>query len=124
MPLNIIRRLRASAAIMLMQLELYGRLAGIEWQQEKNRLHQLLVFSLVGLIFLSCCLLFLGFLAVALTWFTPYRIHTLVAVVVLYGLGAVYCYFRCKYYVGLNAQAFAATRAEIAADVAVLKSQL
>ena len=122
--MNIIRRLRASAAIVLMQLELYGRLTGIEWQREKNRLRQLVVFGMVGLIFLSCCLLFLGVLAMVVAWPSPYRIHTVVGVVVVYGVGALWCFLRCINFANSEAGAFAATRAEIQKDVALIKSRL
>jgi len=124
MLLEIIRRLRASAALVLMQLELHGRLAGIEWQQEKNRLQQLLIFGLLGLVFLSCCLFCAGLLVIALGWPTEYRLQTMAAVVVFYAIGGVICYFRCKHYAALGAESFAATRAEIAADIALIRSQL
>lgn len=122
--MEIIRRLRASAAIVLMQLELHGRLAGIEWQQEKNRLQQLLIFSLLGVIFLSCCLLGAGLLVITLGWSTEYRLQTMAGVIVFYAIGVVICYFRCKHYAALGAESFAATRAEIAADIALIRNQL
>lgn len=122
--MEIIRRLRASVALVLMQLELHGRLACVEWQQEKNRLQQLLVFGTLGLIFLFCFILSIGLLAIALAWTTEYRWFAIVGVVVFYALGIVFCYFRCKRYAALGEESFKATRAEIAADIALIRSQL
>ena len=122
--MEIIQRLRASAAIVLVQMELHGRLAGIEWQQEKNRLQQLLIASVLGLVFLSCCLFCAGLLVITLGWSTDYRLHSIVGVLFFYSAGVVLCYLRCKHLAALGATAFAATRAEIAADIALIRSQL
>lgn len=122
--MEIIQRLRASAAIVLVQMELHGRLAGIEWQQEKNRLQQMLVFSVLGLVFFICCLFCIGLLVIALGWPTAYRFQTIGGVIVFYAAGAALCYFRCKYFSAQGATAFAGTRAEIAADIALIRSQL
>lgn len=122
--MEIIQRLRASAAIVLVQMELHGRLVGIEWQQEKNRLQQMLVFSVLGLVFFTCCLFCIGLLVITLGWPTAYRLQTIAGVIVFYAAGATMCYLRCKHFSAQGANAFAGTRAEIAADVALIRSQL
>lgn len=122
--MEIIQRLRASAAIVLMQMELHGRLASIEWQQEKNRLQQLLIFSVLGLIFFTCCLFCIGLLVITLGWPTDYRLHIIAGVILFYAAGGALCYYRCKYFSAQGASAFAGTRAELAADIALIRSQL
>lgn len=122
--MEIIQRLRASAAIVLTHLELHGRLASMEWQQEKNRLQQLLVFSMLGLMCVFCFLIFVGVLVIALGWPTEYRLYTVAGVVVFYATGLAICCFRCKRLLAQGATSFAETRAEVAADIELIRSQL
>lgn len=51
--MEIIKRLRSVAKIVLTRLELHGQLASVEWAEERHRLLQLLAFSLLGFIFLT-----------------------------------------------------------------------
>lgn len=124
MLLELIRRLRASAAIVLMQMELHGRLACVEWQKEKNRLQQLIVFGTLGLIFSFCCALSIGLVILAAAWPTEYRWWAVAGVIGFYLLGVIVCYLRCKHYAALGKNSFKATREEIAADIALIRSQL
>lgn len=122
--MEIIQRLQASAKLVLMQLELHGRLANIEWQQEKKRLQQWALYGVFSIVFVFCALFFAGFVVLALSWATPYRWQAITALVIFYGAGALFCYLRCQYYAAQGASAFAATRAELAADIALIRSQL
>lgn len=122
--MEIINRLRSMAKMMLTRLELHGQLIRIEWVEERYRLRQLLVIFLLGIIFLFCALLFIGFFAIALAWGTDYRIHTVGAMLVFYALGFCYCVYRMNILAERGTASFAATREEVAADLALIRSQL
>lgn len=123
-PLEIIQRLRALAKILFAQLELHGKLAKVEWAEEKNRLQQLFITAIVGFACLLCALLFAGFFAIALSWDTDYRLITIAAMFGFYNLGLGYCVYRLSILAARGSITFAATREEIAADLALLRSQL
>ena len=122
--MEIIQRLRALAKIVFAQLELHGKLAQVEWAEEKNRLLQMFAVTVVAFACLLCALLFAGFLAVALSWATDYRIITIVGVFVFYSAGLGLCVYRLNLLSARGSTTFAATREEVAADVALLRSQL
>lgn len=122
--MEIITRLRAMAKIVLTRLELHGQLVSVEWAEERQRLQQLLAISLLGFIFLFCTLLFVGIFAIALTWASDYRIHTIAAMLVLYTVGFGVCAYRIACLAARSSATFAATREEVAADLALIRSQL
>ena len=122
--MEIINRLRSLAKIVLTRLELHGQLVGVEWAEERQRLQQLMAISLLGFIFLICAFLFIGFLAIAFTWDSHYRMHTIVAMLVFYMLGLAVCVYRFACLAARSSATFAATREEVAADLALLRSQL
>jgi uncharacterized membrane protein YqjE len=122
--MEIINRLRSMAKMMLTRLELHGQLISVEWAEERQRLQQLMTISLLGFIFLFCAFLFIGFLAIALTWDSDYRIHTIIAMLVFYILGFAVCAYRFACLAARSSATFAATREEVAADLALLRSQL
>lgn len=122
--MEIITRLRSLAKIVLTRLELHGQLVSVEWAEERQRLQQLMAISLLGFIFLFCTFLFIGFLAVALTWGSDYRIHTIAAVLLFYVVGFGVCAYRFVCLAARSSATFAATREEVAADLALIRSQL
>lgn len=122
--MEIIKRLRSMAKIVLIRLELHGQLICVEWAEERQRLKQLLAISLLGFIFLFCALLFVGFFAVALAWASDYRIHTIAVMLALYTLGFGVCVYRFTCLAERSSATFAATREEVAADLALIRSQL
>ena len=122
--MEIIQRLRSMAKIVFAQLELHGKLASVEWAEEKNRLQQLFAISILGFAFLLSALLFAGFFAVALSWATEYRLVTIAAVFVLYSLGLGVCIYRISILAARGSNTFAATREELAADLTLLRGQL
>ena len=69
-------------------------------------------------------LLAAGAAAIALCWSTPLRIPALLVVLALYMLGAVLAWRRLLVLSAQGEQSFAATRAELAADLALLRSRL
>ena len=122
--MEIITRLRSLAKIVLTRLELHGQLVNVEWAEERQRLQQLMAISLLGFIFLFCTFLFIGFLPVALTWGTAYRIHTIAAMLLFYVVGFGVCAYRFACLAARSSATFAATREEVAADLALIRSQL
>ena len=64
------------------------RLAGQELTQEKERLFGMFAAMLLAGLLLFCGLLSLSALIVVAAWTTPYRVHAMTMLVVLYLLGA------------------------------------
>lgn len=122
--MEIIQRLRSMAKIVLTRLELHGQLVRVEWAEERHRLQQLLVVGLLGFIFLLCALLFVGIFAIALSWTSGYRIYTIAGILALYSAGFVLCVHRVSQLAQQSSATFAVTREEIAADLALIRSQL
>jgi uncharacterized membrane protein YqjE len=112
------------AKALLVQMELHGRLARVEWEIEKNRLQQSLLMMLLGFACLICALLSLNILIISLSWATDYRIHAILALIAFYLLGLVLCCLRLTKLGAKSAQTFCATRAEVSADIELMRSQL
>ena len=123
-PLDAIRVLRPAGRVLLDQAVLHGELARVEWAQEKERLLKMLASTLVGYMCLLCTLLFAGALVLAFCWGTVYRIPAASALTGLYALGSVVSWRRFRALSALSGQSFAATRAELAADMVLLRSRL
>lgn len=121
-PLDAIFMLQAAGGALLVQAVLHGQLAVIAMEEEKHRLLGLLAVTLVGFACLLCALLFAGALAVSATWETGYRVHALAGLVVLFGLGTAAAWQRFGARSTAGGDAFAASREEFAADVALLKA--
>lgn len=122
--LDLLRLLRSAGSAISAQAALHSQLIQVEWEEEKNRLNQLLIFALAGVICSTCFLLALSLLAVALAWDTDYRIAVLVALPVIYGSALLWMWRRIKHLLSLSSRTFAATREELAADLALIKSRL
>ena len=123
-PLNVIRLLRSAGGALCSQAGLYGQLAKVEWAEERRRLSKMLLSTLAVFIFLLCALLFFGVLVLALSWDTAYRIHSIVGLIAMYGIGMGFAWHRLKSLSALSAQSFAATREEMAVDLALIRSKL
>jgi uncharacterized membrane protein YqjE len=123
-PLDVVRLLRAGGGTLLDQVLLHAQLARVEWQQEKQRLLAMLAIGLLGFAGLLCALLSGGGLLMALTWNTAWRLPTLAALVLLYATGAAVAWRRLRAMSAQGDKAFAASRAALAADVALLKASL
>lgn len=122
--LDIIRILRSAGGPLFAQTALHAALARVEWAEEKRRLLRMLLFALLGFAFLLCTLLFAGVLVLAVSWETDFRIPALMLLVALFGLGVHLAWKRFQLLSAQGEQAFAATREEIAADIALLRSKL
>ena len=122
--LGAIRTLRSAGAALFDQLALHGQLAQVEWGEEKNRLLKMLVGAILGLACFLCVMLSVGALVLALCWGTVYRIPAAAVLVALYALGTGFAWRSFVALSALSGQSFAATRAELAADLALLRSKL
>jgi len=122
--LSAIRTLRSASGALLDQIALHGQLAQVEWGEEKNRLLKMLGGALLGFACLLCVMLSLGALVLALCWQTAFRIPAAAVLVALYGLGTGLAWRRFAALSALSGQSFAATRVELAADLALLRSKL
>lgn len=123
-PLDVVNLLRSGGGALLAQGLLHAELAGIEWQEEKQRLLRLLVIILLGFTCLLGGLLFAGLLALAAAWDTAWRLPMGIGVVLLYVGGAAIAWRHLRATAALGEQAFAASRAELAADAALLRGSL
>lgn len=123
-PLNAIRILRSAGGSLLDQAALHGQLLHTEWAAEKRRLLKMHLAILLGFAFLLCTMLACGALVLALGWETVYRIPIMLALMAVYGLGAVFAWRRFLTLSALGGQAFAASREELSADLALLRSRL
>lgn len=121
-PVGVFRTLAAAGASLFSQATLHGELARIEWAQERRRLLTMLVITLLGFACLLCVMLAASALLLALCWDTAYRIPAAVGLIALHGLGTVIAWRRFQALAALGGQGFAATRAELAADVALLRN--
>lgn len=122
--LGAIRILRSAGGALFDQVALHGQLAQVEWGEEKKRLSRMLVGAALGFACLLCVMLAVGALVLALCWETVYRIPVAAALIGVYGLGAGFAWRRIAALSVLGGQSFATTRAELAADLALLRSKL
>jgi uncharacterized membrane protein YqjE len=122
--LGAIRILRSAGGALLDQLALHAQLAQVEWGEEKTRLLKMLVGAALGFACILCVMLFLGALVMALCWETAYRLPAAAALAALYGLGAGLAWRRLAVLSRHSSESFAASRAELAADLALLRSRL
>jgi uncharacterized membrane protein YqjE len=123
-PLGALQRLRRAGRALLAQAGLHAQLAHVEWAQERLRLGRMLAVTVAGFACLLCAMLAAGALVLACCWETAYRIPAVAALMAVYGIGAGLAWRRFQALSELGAHSFAATREELAADLALLKSRL
>lgn len=123
-PLELIAALRSAGKPLFVQLALHGQLLRIELAEERNRLLKMVAATLVVFVGLLCTLVLAGVVALAFTWDTPYRIPAAIAVVGVFVLVTGLAVWRLRVLSALGSQSFAATREEIAADLALLRSRM
>lgn len=121
--LELVRIVRTAGGVLLAQSGLHGELARVEWAEEKVRLLHMMLALLFGVVFLMVGLLCASALVLALAWDTPYRIAVLVLLVVVHASGVGIAWWRFHILSARSAQAFAATREELAADIALFGSK-
>ena len=122
--LDVVRLLRSAGGALISQATLHGQLARVEWAEEKLRLKNMIIAALSGFACLLSFMIFLGVLVMALSWDTQYRIAAVAILTAVYGFAGLMAWRRLDALSALSGQAFAATREEIAADIALIKSKL
>lgn len=122
--LEVLRLVRVAGRALLTQISLHRQLACNEWAEEKRRLGKMLTVIVLGFACLLCFLLAGGALLLGISWDTPWRLPVAVALVVGYGLAAALAWRRLSALSAGGSQSFAATRAELAADLDLLRSKL
>jgi len=123
-PLDAIRLLRSAGKALLSQAALHAQLARVEWEEEKNRLIKMLLAALLGFAGALCAMIFTGVLVIAFSWDTAYRIPAAIALILVYAIGIAIAWRRFQSLAALSSQAFAATREELAVDLAMIKRNL
>lgn len=123
-PLDVVRLLGAAGGTLFRQATLHGDLARVEWADEKARWSRMLAVALFGFASFLCVMLAIGALVLALSWDTTLRVPAALSLTVIYLLGTAIAWRRLKALSALGTGAFAATREELAADLALLKSRL
>ncbi|HWR96489.1 MAG TPA: hypothetical protein VN248_07160 [Arenimonas sp.] len=122
--LGALRIARSAGGALGVQAGLYGQLARVEWLEEKVRLRNMLLMGLLAFAGTLCLLLFTGIAALALSWETPYRLPTAIALLVIYGAGIGVAWHRLGVLSAAGSQSFAALREELAIDATLLRSRL
>jgi uncharacterized membrane protein YqjE len=84
----------------------------------------MLLVMLFGFAGTLCVMVFVGVLVLAFSWETAYRIPASIALIAVYALGIAIAWRRLQALSALSGQAFAATREELAADIAMIRSKL
>jgi uncharacterized membrane protein YqjE len=123
-PLDALRLLRSAGKALFAQLALHGKLALVEWAEEKNRLTKMLIVALLGFACVLCVMLLSSALVLAIFWDTAYRLPAVMALLIVFATGIAYASYRLHALAALGSQAFASSREEFATDMAMLRSQL
>lgn len=121
--MGALRILRAAGGELLAQLSLYAQLARVEWEEERRRLQGMLLAGLFAFAFMLCLMLLFAALIMLIAWDGGYRVPALLGLIALYGAGLALACFWLKRFAARGRDAFAATREELAADIALLKSR-
>lgn len=120
----LLRLLRSAGRALFAQAALHGQLVWLEWAEEKQRLLHILLTTLFGFACLLCVMLLGNALVLTLSWTTAYRIHALLGLLCLHSFAVVIAWRHLHNLLGRSSASFAATRAELAADIALIKSTL
>ncbi len=123
-PLDVVRMLRSAGSALLTQAGLHGQLARVEWEAEKDRIVRMVATALVAFASLLCTMLLVGALVLAFSWDTPYRIPVAIGLVAAYAACVGAAWYRFKALSAQSDDAFAGTREELAADLALIRSRL
>ena len=116
--------MRSAGKTIFTQAVLHGQLVRVEWAEEKIRLMKMLAFMLLGFACLLCFMIFAGVLVLTFSWETAYRIQAIIAIITVYGTGIGVAWYRLDILLAQSNRAFAATREELAADMALISSKL
>lgn len=113
--------LRSAGGALAGQAVLHGRLMQVEWAEERRRLARMLVVGVLGGIALIGMLGAVGLLVLTLAWDTPFRIPAVLGLLTACALAVALAWRRLRQLDAHGAQSFVASRAELAADLALLE---
>lgn len=116
--------LKEGADALLAQGTLHMQLLQVEWALEKLRYRRILCLLLIGVPMLICGLLGAGLLVMLLSWDTPFKIAAACLLVLGYSTGALLAFYRLQKETASGISAFADSRREVAADIALLRDKL
>ena len=119
-----IRRLQSAEDALVTQLKLIHQLASVEWAQEKVRIARMAIIGMLTFACVLCLMLTAGMVAMVIAWDTEYRLITGVGLLVAYGICGMALWVALKRKVAQGDNAFSATREEISANIALLRSSL
>jgi uncharacterized membrane protein YqjE len=120
---SMVQMFNSASNALLAQANLHRQLAQVEWQEEKNRLSRMLAAVLIGFSCFICLLIFVGVLLVSLSWNTDYRLLALVSLCTFYALVTFLAWRQFTLASKMSGGFFAGTRAELAADLAMIRSK-
>jgi uncharacterized membrane protein YqjE len=123
-PLQVLSVVRSASSALFAQATLHAQLAQVEWEEEKQRLAKMLIFTLMGFACFLCLLFFVGAFVLTLSWDTEFRIPVFMALIFCYFLALLWAGFKLSLLAEQGSNSFAGTRAEIAADIALIKRAL
>lgn len=122
--LALVRRLLQASGALAEQGALHAELLRLGWQEERARLLQVVLAAAAGFAAFLCLALGLGALVLALTWGSAWRWTGPLLVLALYAAGLALAWWRLRVLAREGERSFAASREELAADLATLRSKL
>ena len=122
--MDALRRLSSASGALAAQFGLHGQLARVEWAEEKLRLSKLLIAASLGFAFFLCTCISAGVLLLTLGWQAGQEIPAAVVLFVLYAGGTFLAWRTMRALLALSVHSFAASRSELAADIAMIRSKL
>lgn len=117
---NVLESSRQLLTTFVSMFQTRVALAGVELAEEKARLIQLALTSVVGLLFVGLTLMAFTGLVAVLCW-DSYRWQALLGLTVLYGAIAAYCYGKVRCIIDNAPALLEATLAEIEKDREALR---
>jgi uncharacterized membrane protein YqjE len=123
-PLSAIALLHSAGSALSAQASLHAQLAKVEWAEEKVRITRIVVAGVIGFMSVHCLLLSVGMIALVLSWRTPYQLPVMLAVLLGYLILCALAIYVLSRLAASGTNSFAATRQEIAADLAMLRAKL
>lgn len=116
--------LRSGADALLAQGSLHLQLLQVEWELEKLRYRRIAFLLLFGVPLLMCSMLAAGMLVMVFSWNTPFQYVAACLLVLFYSAGAFIAFYRLRQETAPGNSAFAETRREVAADIALLRDRI
>ena len=120
----MIRLLRLASETLAPQAGLYGQLIRVEWAEEQRRMLRMLLFAQAGFAGLLCAGLLIAAMVLAASWRTAFWMPSILALISIFVLIVAFAWNRLQRLSRRGEHAFAATFAELASDLASVRSQL